>query len=144
MSELKACGVLVVRGDERTRTIREFLLMRHPARWDLPKGHLDEGESEVECALRELWEETGLDREDVGLDPAFRWTTHYPVVSRRTGGEEWRKTLVVFLGWLRNDRELVLTEHEGYRWFPWSPPRRIQEQTIDPLLKAVAKHVAGT
>lgn len=49
----------------------------------------------------------------------------------------WWKTLVVFLGRLTRSVEIEVTEHEGYRWFPWSPPHSIQTQTIDPLLAAV-------
>ena len=56
MSDVKSCGFLLVRGEP----IREFLLMRHADRWDLPKGHVDAGETEMECALRELAEETGV------------------------------------------------------------------------------------
>lgn len=33
--------------------------------WGFPKGRRDPNESERECALRELWEETGLKREDI-------------------------------------------------------------------------------
>lgn len=33
----------------------------HPGRgWDVPGGHLDPGENAEEAAIRELWEETGL------------------------------------------------------------------------------------
>ena len=53
---IKACGFLVFRDVPDP----SFLLMKHPKRWDLPKGHVDPGESEVETALRELHEETGL------------------------------------------------------------------------------------
>lgn len=138
MSELKSCGVLVTRGDPP----REFLLMKHPSRWDLPKGHVDPGETEVECALRELAEETGIVAEDIELDPQFRFTTQYTVVSRkRTGGEPWLKTLVVFLGRLRHDVEIATTEHESYAWFPWRPPHHIQKRTIDPLLKSVEEYL---
>lgn len=144
MGELKACGVLVVQCEAgEPRRIREFLLMQHPTRWDLPKGHVDPGEDdEVVTALRELEEETGIPAPAVELDPEFRFEHRYPVRSKRTGGEEWLKTLVVFLGRLTQPVEIALTEHTGYRWFAWSPPHRIQEQTIDPLLAAVAKHVA--
>ena len=55
---VKSCGFLVIRG----RPIREFLLMRHDDRWDIPKGHVDEGESEMQCALRELEEEDIIKR----------------------------------------------------------------------------------
>lgn len=30
-------------------------------RWDLPKGRVDDGETHLECAIRETLEETGLD-----------------------------------------------------------------------------------
>ena len=129
MAEAKSCGVLVVRGDP----IREFLLMRHADRWDLPKGHVDAGETEVQCALRELREETGIVAADIELVDGFRFTTQYPVRAKKSG-ELYDKTLVVFLARLKRDVPIVVTEHLGYEWFPWNPPHRIQAWTIDPLL----------
>ncbi|MDQ2864384.1 MAG: NUDIX domain-containing protein [Bacteroidota bacterium] len=38
----------------------EILLIFRRGKWDLPKGKLDENESIIECALREVKEETGL------------------------------------------------------------------------------------
>jgi 8-oxo-dGTP pyrophosphatase MutT (NUDIX family) len=125
----------------RGEPVREFLLMKHPDRWDLPKGHVDPGETEIECALRELWEETGIPADAIGLDPAFRFALQYQVQSRRTGGAWWPKTLVIFLGRLTRDVEITTSEHESCRWFPWQPPHRIQAQTIDPLVAAVEEHV---
>lgn len=133
MSELKSCGVLIVRGDP----IREFLLMKHPTRWDLPKGHVDPGETEIECALRELVEETGITADDIQLDPQFRYVQQYYVQHQRSGGTRRFKTLVIYLGRLLRDVPILVTEHESYAWFPWAPPHRIQNQTIDPLLTAV-------
>ena len=132
MKETKACGVLAVRGDP----IESFLLMRHHDRWDLPKGHLDEGETEQQCALRELKEETGIAAEDIELIPGFRWTTEYDVYEKRFN-EKRHKTLVIFLGQLKREVPVVVTEHVDFRWFPWQPPHRIQERAIDPLLAAV-------
>lgn len=138
MEPLKSCGVLVYRGEP----IESFLLMRHPTRFDLPKGHVDPGESEIECALRELDEETGITAKDIDIDPTFRFTTCYPVRSKRRGGELCDKTLVVFLGKLVRPVEVRPTEHPEFLWVPWSPPHSIQKQTIDPLLAAAERHFA--
>jgi 8-oxo-dGTP pyrophosphatase MutT (NUDIX family) len=129
MRQIKACGVLVVRGNP----VDSFLLMKHNDRWDLPKGHLDEGETEEECARRELLEETGITAVDIELSPGFRWVTEYDLYSKRYG-EKCHKTLVIFLGRLRRDVKIVPTEHLDFRWFPWQPPHRIQTQTIDAVL----------
>lgn len=39
---------------------QELLMIFRGGFWDIPKGHLEEGEKIEECALREVTEETGL------------------------------------------------------------------------------------
>jgi 8-oxo-dGTP pyrophosphatase MutT (NUDIX family) len=53
---IRAAGGLVEneRGD--------ILFIHRRGFWDLPKGKMDDGESVEECALREIMEETGLER----------------------------------------------------------------------------------
>ena len=137
MSEpLKSCGVLVVKG----KPIQEFLLMRHVDRWDLPKGHVDPGESEIQCALRELVEETGITPDAIDLDPSFRFVLKYRVLDGL--GRVRDKSLVIFLGHLLRDVEIQLTEHIGYEWFPWPPTGSVQERTIDPLLDELRRSLA--
>ncbi len=137
MSDVKACGVLLF----RDQPCESFLLMRHRKRLDLPKGHLDPGETETECALRELWEETGIRAGEIELDPNFRWTTEYDVDGRRYGlDDRVHKTVVIFLGKLVREVEVACSEHVGFEWVPWKPPHHIQSQTIDPLLAAVAEY----
>ena len=44
-----------------------LLVIRDPyGKWGLPKGHLENGESSIEAALREVQEETGLTHLDPG------------------------------------------------------------------------------
>ena len=133
MRKLKSCGVLIVRGNP----LEEFLLMQHASRLDLPKGHVDPGETEVQCAFRELEEETGITQADVELQDSFRFTTDYFVWPPKYQGEKCHKTLVVFLGLLLRDVAIQPTEHLGYQWCKWDPPHRIQTRVIDPLLAMV-------
>ena len=135
--DVTACGVLVFRDQPQ----ESFLLMKHRDRLDLPKGHMDPGESELECALRELWEETGIPASAVEIDPAFRFTIEYDVDGRRYGlAERAHKRVVIFLGRLTSDAAISCTEHAGFLWAPWQPPHQIQANTIDPLLAAVAEY----
>jgi 8-oxo-dGTP pyrophosphatase MutT (NUDIX family) len=140
LPEVKSCGVLLFRSEPE----ESFLLMKHPHRWDLPKGHVDPGESETECALRELQEETGITPDLISLDPRFRYATQYVSHEKRLGGTEVLKTLVVFLGRLVGPVEIQTTEHNGFAWFRWNPPHQIQEQAIDPLLAYVAGFLEDT
>lgn len=119
----------------------EFLLLRHTDRWDLPKGHCERGESFEEAALRETEEETGIPADDIHLDEQFVFDLSYPVSYPKWGDQRFRKHVRYFLGYLPDRPRLKLTEHQDAEWFAWNPPHQIQEETIDPLLAAVAEHL---
>ncbi|MFI3259879.1 MAG: NUDIX domain-containing protein [Rikenellaceae bacterium] len=53
-TEVLAAGGVVERSDGR------ILMIYRNGRWDLPKGHWEEGESIEECAVREVEEESGV------------------------------------------------------------------------------------
>ena len=44
----------------------DVVMIRRSERWDLPKGHREEGEDYATCAAREAEEETGVEVESVG------------------------------------------------------------------------------
>lgn len=117
-----------------------FLLLKHPRRWDLPKGHCRRSEDERACALREMNEETGIAQARIELDPDFRFVTQNLVRPAYLRGGAANKTYVIFLGYVAPDAEVRVTEHDHYQWFPWDPPHHIQRWLIDPLLRAVEAH----
>lgn len=136
--KLCAAGVLLLTREPSPH----FLLMRHPDRWDLPKGHCDEGEDFLTAAKRELVEETGIAAADCEFDADFYFDLHYPVTYRKQPGKTFEKHVRYFLAFYPQVVKIKLSEHEMSRWWPWSPPHQIQTQTIDPLLAAVADHLS--
>lgn len=69
----KSCGALVYR---KYHGNTEILLIKHinSGHWSFPKGHVEGNETEVETAIREIKEETGI---DVIIDQSFRETVTY-------------------------------------------------------------------
>lgn len=111
--------------------------MKHPDRYDLPKGHIEPGETDLECALREMNEETGIPVSAVKIDPDFQYRSVYYPQSARYDNEAVEKTLIIFLGWVDAPTVITSSEHLGFEWIDWQPPHQIQAQTIDPLLAEV-------
>lgn len=137
MRAVMSCGVILFRREPEL----SFLLLKHPHRYDLPKGHVEDGETELQCALRELHEESGVAPADVEIDPDFRFPhTYYPVEKRFGGVVE--KTVVIYLGWLTKDTPIRVTEHGDHAWLPWRPPHKIDPRTVDQVLAAVEAHFA--
>lgn len=65
----KSCGAVVYRKHHGNT---EILLIKHVRSgcWSFPKGHMEQGEDEIQTAVREIKEETNI---DVSVDdPAFR------------------------------------------------------------------------
>ena len=75
MHHEKSCGALVIRSDAEDG--KQYLLMiRHKAGGtrSFPKGHMEPGETEYMTAVREVFEETGV---QIRIDCKFRETVHY-------------------------------------------------------------------
>ncbi len=90
-----SCGAVVF-----TRVADEirFVIIRSVTGcYGFPKGHIEQGESEQQTALREIKEETGL---DVTLLDGFRTTESY--VWMREDGKKIDKQVVYFLAEFRD------------------------------------------
>ena len=121
-----AAGGVVLKGG--AGEVKALLIKDSYGHWTWPKGHIEEGESPQEAALREVREETGLKTlkpiEELGAQEYwFNWE-----------GEEVFKTVYIFLieaaegeelsiqteeiadgEWLEADQALEKIEYEGSR-----------------------------
>jgi 8-oxo-dGTP pyrophosphatase MutT (NUDIX family) len=66
-TEVEAAGGLVKHSTGR------YLFIERRGKWDLPKGHMEKGESAEECALREVTEECGITGHEIvrPLEPSY-------------------------------------------------------------------------
>ena len=104
MKKEKSCGCIVINDKN------EVLLIHHNAgHWDFPKGHVEEGETEVQTAIREVKEETNI---DVKVNEKYRYTTKY------SPKEDVMKEVVYFLAKNTSDnKEAQLEEVSEVKWF---------------------------
>ena len=102
----KSCGVLPYR---MVAGQREYLIVFEAFSqcWSLPKGHMEAGETEMETALRELYEETGLTAQ---LSPDKTATVEYPISPIA------RKQVVFFLGQVSGTPKTRAGEIEHFQW----------------------------
>jgi 8-oxo-dGTP pyrophosphatase MutT (NUDIX family) len=94
---------------------RRFLLLRNARHgtWGFPKGRLEKREDARTGALRELREETGIERIDA--DPAFETQSVYDLPA---GGDDdpVRKRVVYFLGRVPERSFRRSREHDAADW----------------------------
>ncbi|EDO06246.1 diadenosine tetraphosphate (Ap4a) hydrolase family member protein [Babesia bovis T2Bo] len=112
---VKAAGIIVYIVDALLGAPK-FLLLKasnKPFHWTPPKGRLDPGESFMEAAYRETWEESGLQKDLIEMDTSFQEVLRY-----KANGKD--KECVYYLGKLTGaDPKITIShEHTDYAWVP--------------------------
>lgn len=138
MRVVESAGGVVIR---EIRGVPHVLVIRDPyAKWGLPKGHVEEGETSAETALREVFEETGLTELRLGpelitIDWTFRGT-----------GERIHKFATFFL-MFSSEGDPVPERSEGITDVRWvrldKAHRRISYQNASEVVKAAQVRYAS-
>jgi 8-oxo-dGTP pyrophosphatase MutT (NUDIX family) len=92
-----------------------FLLLDYGRHWDFAKGHVEKDETELEAAVRELREETGI--RDIIPVSDFQREIVYFFRSTRKGLI--RKTVKFFLAEVTKTDVILSEEHVGYEFLPY-------------------------
>lgn len=131
----KSCGVVLLNSDK-------VLVLQYAAgqrdghldlkgHWDFPKGHVDKGEKEIETAIRELEEETGI--RDIVFFEGFRKTINY---SFQKGTTRVRKEVAFFLAKTSEEKVRLSHEHVDYEWLDFeSASERLTYDNARSVLK---------
>lgn len=120
----KSVGAVVFRRDN---DIIEYLLLHYESgHWDFPKGHVEEGEKDVETLDREVREETGIS--EIKILPGFKKQIKY---FYRAKGEELEerkkdsrpvdviKRVMYYIAETQTKDVKISYEHTGFKWLPY-------------------------
>jgi bis(5'-nucleosidyl)-tetraphosphatase len=127
----KSAGTVLIRKDQ-TMDMWLVLMLRCGTYWDFPKGQLERGECELDAAIRETTEETGIadvfpvkDRGPFAGFDCLVWTETEPYGHPR-------KTARYFLAVTSADEvvlpvnpELGKPEHDEYRWMTFDQAEQL-------------------
>ncbi|MAF93363.1 diadenosine tetraphosphate hydrolase [Candidatus Woesearchaeota archaeon] len=104
-----SCGVVLV-------NYGTVLLLQYPqGHWDLPKGHVEEGDVNRQATMRrELAEETGI--ADLVILEGFEERTEY---SFRHKGKRQSKEVYWYIAETDEIEVRLSHEHRGYLWLDW-------------------------
>ncbi len=137
-----SAGAIILREVEGKLKIALAQHQRAIKTWVLPKGHVEEGESVEEAALREIFEETGLDN--------VQLIKHLGTIMResvKSNGDVEQKTIHFYLAYALSNRQspdpsdLSFTEvgwfppEEAIEVLPYEGERAFLREQLDPLFK---------
>jgi len=120
----------------------EYLLLDYGRHWEYAKGHVNRGESDLDAAVRELREETGIT--DVHVVEGFRHELVYFFRDRRKGLI--RKTVVFFLAEtsVGDDEVLLSEEHIAFAFLPYEEAvKRVTFAGARQVLRAAHERLTG-
>ncbi len=109
-TEERAAGVVLFRQDHG---VRRYLLLRHRGEeyWAFPKGRVDPGERDEDAAVREVREETGIER--VRYLPGVRLESRYEF---HRNDRSVKKTVIFYVGETSEANVVLSDEHVEALW----------------------------
>ena len=124
----------------------EFLLMHrklHWKGWELPKGGINEGETEEAALAREIEEETGLRVDIVGKVPvtiSYDYSENFQKQFKTRGAEQ-----SVYLARYKPGEIFLSDEHDDFRWATFQEALQLlrydgQKQALERAFEMLGKN----
>ncbi len=137
MKRERSCGAILFLKENPIKYLVMHYVPRRGDHWDFPKGHMDNGELEEETAIREVFEETGLQFDFVA---GFREIITFSPKADRI------KDVVFFLGIPKTTGvKYMEDETYGHKWLTYD--EALKQLTFDnsrELLKKANKFISNS
>lgn len=125
MPQEKSVGAIIYRIENRQRL---YLILKYKAKhWDFVKGHIDEGETDMQTLLRETQEESGI--KDLKIIDGFKeyakfvFKQYKELMTKeqiKAGKPVWVFKIVTFyLAETKTKDVIISSEHQDYKWLPY-------------------------
>jgi bis(5'-nucleosidyl)-tetraphosphatase len=114
MKKDTSIGIIIFRKTKKTIT---YLIIKHSkGHWAFPKGHRNIGEKAIDTALREIYEETGINKINL-VSPKIMLREHYIIKDNK---DHILKTVQYFIA-KTSQRKVKIDGKEivDYRWCPF-------------------------
>ncbi len=138
----RSAGIIVFKPEFSDDNKKFVYLLLHYAsgHWDFPKGKLEPGETDLQAAIRELKEETGL---EATVIEDFYQPINY--MFKDKDGQLISKEVTFFIGIAKSDQVILSNEHIGYEWLAYGQAiKRLTFNNARQLLQLIDQHLEAT
>lgn len=136
MKKIESSGIVILRKENKDFLV---LLMRSHDYWDFPKGGIENNETKLIAAIREVKEETGIEDLNFKWGKIFYETESYGTLN---------KTAYYFLAETNTYKVLIennpmtgLKEHEEYKWVGLQEAKTMTVNRIKRVLDWVEERI---
>ena len=132
-NSMRPAAAVAIINDEKILMLKRM----DNGKWTLPGGTMEFNESLIDCAVREVREEAGLDVRVVDVIGTY---TDPDIRIEYSDGEVRREFTIVYYGTAANDDVVIDDESSAYAWIPVTdveryPMAKSQQKRIQDVLK---------
>jgi putative (di)nucleoside polyphosphate hydrolase len=135
LADYRPCvGILLINDEGKAWVGRRIDMPAGLSAWQMPQGGIDPGETPIQAALRELYEETGTNKAEI-IAESGQWLYYDLPDAIRTGwgrrhrGQKQKWFLMRFIG---QDIDIDLTCHEAeFDLWKWIEPRELPGLVVE-------------
>ncbi len=127
----KSCGAVIYR-EINDKIEYLCILQKKSGLYSVPKGHSEAFETEQQTAMREIYEEVGIQTE---FKPNFRLEVQYEVPNNK------KKTVVIFLAEYKGEIKIDGNEIKEYQWVGYEKAKQMFPKWYEDIIDSAEIYI---